>query len=614
MKRSRPAWLWNKMRRGKKKAKPRVPEVACQLVGPNTVRVSRGQVRRRPKGTLCDILKTLGVDLTSAAHASVDLHTYERLVRDCKTHDICMASIPSGALKVANPNTLARFAFTPTMDWTRMPVTIRDALFPFQKEGVEKIITQFDGRCLLADDMGLGKSLQAIATMAYYKDQWPLLIICPSYLRHNWKAEFLKWTNEEDIVLVKNSKVVPNGRITIISYDLVPRMKDVLTHYTFRCIVADESHYIKNRNAQRTKACQPLLRRARRVLLLSGTPLSNRPAELYAQVCTLRPCYFGTYYQFVRRYCDAKHNMFGFDVTGSSNMDELTFVLRETLMVRRLKTHVLTQLPQKTRSQIFVDLKAQERKAMIPGMARWKQLNRLIFATKAGTEQSRQLIFERKAIISDLFHKNAAAKSVVAGKVVLNILENVHKVVVFCVHQHMMRHLQDVMTAKHVGFMFIDGSVAGEVRHANVKQFQTLDTCRVALLSIGAASTGITLTAASTMLFAETSWSPSDLTQAEDRIHRIGQTSAVDIRYLIARETIDENMFKKLNAKLDVTTTLLDGPDDGGQTFTGEATTFERDADDDGTEDESDGVDEEPAVATVDFSGGLEDIVAQLTA
>ena len=599
----RPAWLLRKMnqsKKGAKKPKKSKPVLKCQLIGLRDVLLSRGQDRIRPKGDLLAILKTLDIDLMSKKETRVDLNMYATVMQQCQEKKLDVVPIPHTAMKIANPNLLAKFSFQHTMDWTKVPTTITDALFPFQKQGVERMVCEFNGRVLLADDMGLGKTLQAITVMSYYQS-WPLLIICPSYLRHNWKKEILQWTEitEADIVLVKNGKVNPKGKVTIISYGLVHRMADVLAHYRFQSVIVDESHFIKNPKAQRTKACVPLIRKAKRALLLSGTPASNRPVELYSQVSALRPCYFGSYSQFTRRYCDAHHGLYGYDVTGASNQKELTFLLTQTLMVRRLKQHVLTQLPSKTRSQIVVDLKASELKAMQPGMRRWKELNRLIFSAPPGSEQSRTLIFERKALISDLFHKNAEAKKVVAGKVLLNTLDNVQKLVVFCVHQVMMDHVQDLLVQKHVSFMRIDGKVTGDARHANVTRFQNTP-CRVALLSIGAASTGITLTAASSMLFTETSWSPSDLTQAEDRIHRIGQTSAVDIRYLIARGTIDENIFKTLNSKLDVTSTLLNGQEHGGESFVGEEITFERESESEDEDPVSEHVPEH--VPDVDFT------------
>jgi len=524
------------MKRAYWKTKSKVKKVLLfQLTGDSV------RVRRRHRS---DLDRHLGGVFFEKREAVLSLSQYKSLsVRWADEERVVL--VPARVWKLAH-----QVQRPIKMDWTRISPRIREALFPFQREGVERCVG-FGTRALLADEMGLGKTLQAIAVMSYWRAQWPLLVVCPSYLRLNWCKEFEQWMPGVRTMVIKKSKdalkdAVGEAEVVIVSYDLVPRLA---WKRTFQCLICDESHYIKNKKAKRTKALVPLAQRAKRVLLLSGTPLSNRPVEAFTQVQCLRPAYFGNYGQFVRRYCDAKNDIFGFNVSGSSCVEELCFLLRRTVMVRRLKRSVLTQLPRKLRSEVPVEVPPKMLKAATNGMARLKDIGRALGTAQEGSPEAKQLIFEQKKLISELFRANAVAKQGVAADLLLATLEQVGEVVVFAKHMCMLDFLQEKLGG--VPHMRIDGSVPQDRREQHVEDFQN-GKCRVALLSIGAASTGITLTKASVMLFVELDWNPATLRQAEDRIHRIGQEKACDIRYVIATGTIDELIYEKINRKSEV--------------------------------------------------------------
>jgi SWI/SNF-related matrix-associated actin-dependent regulator 1 of chromatin subfamily A len=490
-----------------------------------------------------DLDRHLGGVFFKNRHATLTLLQYKRLASLWAAEER-VELVPERVWKLA-----FKVHAPEPVQWERLSKRIRDALFPFQKEGVEKCL-QFGTRALLADEMGLGKTLQAIAVMSYCRELWPLLVVCPSYLRLNWAREFQQWMPGVKTYVVKKSKdalkeEVGEAEVVIVSYDLMPRLQ---WKRKFQCLICDESHYIKNKKAKRTKALVPLAQKAKRVLLLSGTPLSNRPVEAFTQVQCLRPKYFGNYGQFVRRYCGAKYDIFGFNVSGASNVEELGFLLRRTLMVRRLKRNVLTQLPQKMRSEVPVEVPPKMLREASKGLARLKEIGRAMGVAQEGSTEANKLIFEQKKLISELFRANAVAKQGVAAELLLATLEQVESVVVFAKHMCMLDFLQDKLQCTH---MRIDGSVSQDAREKHVQAFQE-GKCRVALLSIGAASTGITLTRASCMLFVELDWNPATLRQAEDRIHRIGQSKACDIRYVIATGTIDEMIYRKITYKAEV--------------------------------------------------------------
>ena len=189
---------------------------------------------------------------------------------------------------------------------------------PFQAEGV-KAGLRFGGRLLLGDEMGLGKTLQSIAIACAYKDDWPLLVCCPSSLRSQWGLELLTWTymNKSEVFVVQSGKQLTarlQGEglpaVTVVTYDLLMRAAQSSERGQLSqlgVVIADECHALKNCDAQRTKALTPLFQNAKRCIMLTGTPALNRPAELHSLLQILRPEYQKVpYREFGKRYCDGK--------------------------------------------------------------------------------------------------------------------------------------------------------------------------------------------------------------------------------------------------------------------------------------------------------------------
>jgi SWI/SNF-related matrix-associated actin-dependent regulator 1 of chromatin subfamily A len=234
----------------------------------------------------------------------------------------------------------------------RVPQQLWDHLFPFQKEGVEFAV-KHNGRCLIGDEMGLGKTVQAIAIARYYKDNWPVLIVCPSSLRSAWEQQVGKWLPNESagVNLVMTSKGSLDYPINIVSVSLIEKMTEALKKKAFQVIIVDECHGLKNPTAKRTKALCPLLQKARRCILLSGTPAVSRPYELFPILNSLRPALFSNMINFGRRYCDPKSLPWGVTYLGATNTRELNALL-SLVMIRRKKDEVLTQLPAKIRQKV----------------------------------------------------------------------------------------------------------------------------------------------------------------------------------------------------------------------------------------------------------------------
>lgn len=446
---------------------------------------------------------------------------------------------------------------------TILPSIMCEKLMEFQWAGINFAL-QKGGRCLIGDDMGLGKTLQAIAVARIYISDWPLLIVCPSSLRLNWKEELLRWLEddlgEDEIHVIMTGKDTERrmARVNIVSYDL---LRKVPTHALRLCnfIIADESHYLKSMQAKRSQALTPLLKQAKRALLLSGTPALSRPVELFPQINAIAPILFPRYQEFVTRYCAARMGRFGYDVSGASNLEELHTLLRGTLLVRRKKEEVLHQLPDKQRQIIWVQTKSAVMKKVSKTMQEFE-------AAKAAAEdaqnevESIRLQNQVRKVQNELYTLTGQAKLDSVKEFCKDTAESGCKFIVFLHHTEIMDDLDDYIKSKlKLGRIRIDGKTSQASRQGLCRQFQEDKKTRVALLSITAAGVGLTLTKATVVLFAEMYWNPGSLLQAEDRAHRIGQRDCVLVKYLLAKKTLDVSMWNTVRRKLSVVGQSLTG-------------------------------------------------------
>ncbi|XP_074565416.1 uncharacterized protein LOC141821928 isoform X1 [Curcuma longa] len=458
--------------------------------------------------------------------------------------------------------------------YDRMPSYLETKLLPFQREGV-RFILQHGGRVLLADEMGLGKTLQAIAVAACMPDAWPVLVITPSSLRIQWAFMIQQWLNipSADILVVLSqsggsnkagfkivsshlkSSIHLDGVFNIVSYDVIPKIQDILLASEFKIVVADESHFMKNAQAKRTIACIPILQKAQYAILLSGTPALSRPIELFKQLEALHPSVYKNVHEYGNRYC--KGGFFGV-YQGASNHEELHSLLKATVMIRRLKRDVLSQLPVKRRQQVFLDLNESDMK-QIRILFRELEVVKMNIQACNSPEKIESLKFMQKNLINKIFNDSAEAKVPAVLDYLGTVIEAGCKFLIFAHHQHMIDAIHQFLLKKKVGCIRIDGGTPSTSRQTLVADFQEKDSIKAAVLSIRAGGVGLTLTAASTIIFAELSWTPGDIIQAEDRAHRIGQVSSVNIYYLLANDTVDDIIWDVVQNKLENVGQVLDG-------------------------------------------------------
>jgi len=425
--------------------------------------------------------------------------------------------------------------------------------YPFQQEGIQKI-TKFGGRALLADQMGLGKTLQALWWMRKNVKP-PVVVVCPASLKWNWEREARINVGVRALVLHGKSayKIPQSAKLVIINFDILGAWVKELKKLKISLVIIDECQYIKSRGAKRTKAAKSLCRGVKNVIGLSGTPLTNRPVELFPILSILYPSMFKSFVAYAWQYCDPKHNGFGWNYNGASNLRELHNLLGKKCMIRRLKKDVLQDLPDKTRSVIPLEISRSEYDFAESDFINW-----LREESPEKVERARGAM----GLVKLGYLKRLASSLKLKGSIewIDNYLsQSDGKLVIFAIHKKTISKLREHYKGLAV---VVDGSVSGERRQEAVDQFQKLKKVRIFIGNIQAAGVGITLTAADTVVFVEMGWTPGEHIQGEDRIHRIGQSKKTSCYYLVATGTIEEDLCDIIQKKQLVLESVLDGNDE----------------------------------------------------
>uniref|UniRef100_A0A6M3MF64 Putative helicase n=1 Tax=viral metagenome TaxID=1070528 RepID=A0A6M3MF64_9ZZZZ len=456
---------------------------------------------------------------------------------------------------------------------------------PFQRAGIAYALAR--PGTLIADQMGLGKTIQALGLINAAPTVKRVLIVCPASLRINWQREAEKWLVQKwQIHVVMSAKAPPaDAEIIIINPDrLKGKILDALMSRTWDLIVVDECQICKNPRAARTKkilgeparkgkeAVPGLVDRAARKLFLTGTPILNRPIEIQPVAGALDRRQFGSFFGFAKRYAGAYQSRWGWVFDGASNLAELQDKLRASIMIRRIKSEVLTELPPKRRQIIELDLSGFEHivGAEQESWARHEQMiadaeARTALAHAEGDDASYEAaVRDLRSATSAAFTEMARVRHETAVAKVPQVIEHVdsllegdeeQKVLVFAHHHDVVDALAVHWGAKSV---VLTGRNKPEERDAAVQRFQNDPACRVFIGSIQAAGVGLTLTAADLVVFAELDWVPANMSQAEDRCHRIGQRRQVLVQHLVFDGSLDAQMAKTLVAKQTIMDQALD--------------------------------------------------------
>ncbi len=447
---------------------------------------------------------------------------------------------------------------------------------PFQLAGIEYALERKN--TLIADEMGLGKTIQAIGFINYLtKEQnkkLSAIIVCPNSLKLNWLKELQKWLVHKRIVFILSANsFIPRyqkerGDIIIVNYDIIKKLEIFFMKWDFDIAIFDEAHYLKNEKAMRTIYCNKI--KAYRKLLLTGTPIMNRPIELLSILQILESPIVQDRNYFIYRYCRGFSKNGAYDDKGAINLSELNAKLRDSCMIRRLKRDVLAELPEKRRQLITIEPSTKEEiDAVNNEMKKFYETKKirdemsLSLHQKKISEQLSEEEYKREIEniksfvvasirhISELRQRTAILKIPYIVDAVDTLIENEEKVIVFAYHHIVIEALYDNL--KKYNPVVITGDTKIEDRDLYVKQFQDLNSnTKVIILNIKAGGVGITLHASSNVIFAELDWTPANISQAEDRAHRIGQKSSVNVYHYVIDGSIDCYLAKKILEKQEI--------------------------------------------------------------
>lgn len=436
-------------------------------------------------------------------------------------------------------------------------IGIKGSLYPYQKLGVEFFINS-NGRALLADEPGTGKTLQSLAYVVSQKFK-RVLIITPASVKFVWENEAKKWTNLRTFVIEANTDItlIPyETELVIINYDILKKFYNELMKYEWQCLISDESHYLKSQSSIRSKIVRLLSRRIPNLILLTGTPILSRPIEIFNLLNMLDPKTWNSWYGFAVRYAEGKQGSWGFEAKGSSNLGELNQRISKYFL-RRKKIDVLDQLPPKNRIEIPMDLPKEERRQYDLVETNLVEYLKTYKKDKTDRDIERAMQAEKLVKLNILREINSMGKLPVVKEMIQDIIDAGEKVIVFSCFNSPLIELSEQFEENSVCLL---GSTPIDERGEMVKKFQTNASTNIFFGGIKSAGTGITLTSATNVIFIDRSWCPSDHTQAEDRMHRPGQTAqSVNVYHITSRDSIDSFMIKLLEAKQEVINQMIEG-------------------------------------------------------
>lgn len=460
-------------------------------------------------------------------------------------------------------------------------VKIATGLYPHQVEGVAFLMGR--RRAILADDMGLGKTRQAIVAATHLEPEGPYLVVCPASVKQNWarEIEIAEPGAETAVVGPTPPPAITWDGWVVINYDILEKHFDTLTTLQWKAIVFDEAHYLKNHRSKRSRLCRTLVDLADGnpvVFSLTGTPLTNRPRDLFPLLQLCGHPMGRSFLSFAKRYCAAEHNGYGWVTDGASNLEELTLELHG-LMLRRRKDDVL-DLPPKTRTWLNVEvppgtaqsetaavlstlLALQPRKGDLqiapdtppppnttPGQA---PTSTPTTSTPSLTGPDRVRLL---ASLTRVRRKLATAKARRTIEYVQNALDQDEKVLVFSCYEAPLNRIYKKFADNAV---MLTGKTPTKKRQGIVDRFQTDPEVKVFVANILAGGVGLNLTAARQVVFNDLDWVPANHWQAEDRAYRIGQTGTVQVSYMVAQGTVDEFVRTVLETKAALTEAVIEG-------------------------------------------------------
>jgi SWI/SNF-related matrix-associated actin-dependent regulator of chromatin subfamily A-like protein 1 len=394
-------------------------------------------------------------------------------------------------------------------------VALAAGLFPHQIEGVAFLLGR--RRAILADDMGLGKTRQAIVSLRHLAPAGPRLVVCPASVKRNWAREIAVVAPDASILVIEGTTPISStAEWIVINYDILARHIDNLLPVPWGALVFDEAHYLKNHTSARSKLSRQLTTAAAAanptlaVQLLTGTPLTSRPRDLFVLLQLAAHPLGRSFLSFAKRYCAAEKGEYGWKTGGASNIEELTVQLHG-VMLRRSKDDVLA-LPPKLRTWLPVE---------VPSGTGARAIKK-VFELLAGDTRpvpSRNAALQRRgrllALLVEARQALAFAKATATLDFVKGAIDQGEKVIVFSCFDDPIQKL-----AKELGdsAVVVTGKTPSAMRQPLVDRFQNDADVRVFVANIIAGGTGLNLTAATQVVFNDLDWVPTNHWQAGPRL------------------------------------------------------------------------------------------------
>ena len=452
---------------------------------------------------------------------------------------------------------------------SEIPVPDGLSYLPFQKAGI--IAATERGNILIGDEMGLGKTIQAIGTLNNQPKVGSVLVITTLVNVYVWKAEMEKWLVHDYTIGIADGKTYPDTDIVITHYDALPKVKDEVHRNVWDYLIVDEAHNLRNPKNKITQIVLGSWKNKRvnrieseKVILLTGSSMLNKAEEIFGLIHRLDPDSWGSFTDFEIEYCSDAVDVGKTRPRKIENLDELQDLLRSTVLIRRFKKDVLKDLPEKSRRSVVIEAEGEDLRDTLKSVSDFTYLDALYLRAEiAKVENDLDLYGDLKEKIRKnlgvRFEEVAGLRSKIASEKIPYIVSHLseifensaddYKVVFFAHHKKV---LDEVEKAFKDICVRVDGSTAATRRKTAVDEFQESPEIKLFLGSIEAAGVAITLTAASHLVFGELNYVPEILLQAEDRIHRIGQTAPVLIEYLVFKDSYESNMADILINKQEV--------------------------------------------------------------
>lgn len=425
-------------------------------------------------------------------------------------------------------------------------------------------------RFINGDQPGLGKTLQSIATILQ-ANAFPCFVICPATIKQNWQREWHQWTDKKAMIVddkVKNTwhryYEVGSIDVFICNYESMkkylvksmPEKKNLRRSDqielkpqvdNIKSIIIDESHRVKDPSTLQTKLCLRVCTGKEYVILLSGTPIVNKPIDLYPQLAIIGHLNtFGGRKGFLDRYCEGGK--------GANNLRELNYKLNTTCFFRREKKDVAKDLPERQLQTIICDITTRN-EYQTAKLEFEKYLKESGCSDREVAKKMRAEILVKMGVLRAI---SARGKMNEVKEFTDEIIEAGEKLVLFCSHRNIVNTVKEL----YPNAVTVTGMDTLEVRQKNIDAFQNDPKCQLIICNIKAAGVGITLTASSRVAFIEYPWSPADVDQCIDRVHRIGAVNNVMATFFLGGNTIDEQMYEIINDKREISNAILGASED----------------------------------------------------